>query len=135
VGIRRSALEDLVAAPDLTLDVVVCTYNNAALLDETLDDLRAEPDPRRAVIAAYARMERALAAYGFARRAFEAPLEYLDRISSPLHERLPPARRLVFELTHLYERAKFSLHEIDVAMKHDAITRLEFLRDELREAA
>jgi hypothetical protein len=107
----------------------------AALLDDTLDDLRAEPDPRRAVIAAYARMERALAAYGFARRVFEAPLEYLDRISSPLHERLPPARRLVFELTHLYERAKFSSHEIDAAMKHDAITRLEFLRDELREAA
>jgi glycosyltransferase involved in cell wall biosynthesis len=39
VGVRRSALEDLVAAPKLTLDVVVCTYNNAALLDETLDAL------------------------------------------------------------------------------------------------
>ena len=33
----------------------------ADVLDETLDDLRAEADPRRAVIAAYARMERALA--------------------------------------------------------------------------
>ena len=35
MGLRRSALEDLVAAPELTLDVVVCTYNNATLLDET----------------------------------------------------------------------------------------------------
>jgi hypothetical protein len=104
----------------------------AALLDETLDDLRAEPDPRRAVIAAYARMERALAAYGLPRRAFEAPLEYLDRIASPLHERIPSARRLVFELTHLYERAKFSSHEIDAGMKSDAIAQLELLRDELR---
>ena len=39
----------------------------ADVLDETIDDLRAEADPRRAVIAAYARMERALAAYGLPR--------------------------------------------------------------------
>jgi hypothetical protein len=104
----------------------------AALLDDTLDDLRAEPDPRRAVIAAYARTERALGAYGFPRRAFEAPLEYLDRIAPPLHERLPAARRLVFELTHLFERAKFSSHEIDATMKGDAISSLASLRDELR---
>ena len=36
----------------------------AAAMDESLDDLRAEPDPRRAVIAAYARLERVLAATG-----------------------------------------------------------------------
>jgi hypothetical protein len=104
----------------------------ASLLDETLDDLRAEPDPRRAVIASYARTERALAAYGLPRRAFEAPLEYLDRIATPLHERLPSARRLVFELTHLFERAKFSPHAIDTEMKEEAIATLETLRDELR---
>jgi hypothetical protein len=104
----------------------------ATLLDETLDDLRAEPDPRRAVIAAYARTERALAANGLPRRSFEAPLEYLDRIAAPLHERVPSARRLVFELTHLYERAKFSPHAIDAEMKADAIATLDTLRDELR---
>lgn len=104
----------------------------AALLDATLDDLYAEPDPRRAVIAAYSRMERTLGAYGLPRGAFEAPLEYLDRIATPLHERLPAARRLVFELTYLFERAKFSSHEIDAATKSDAIARLEALRDELR---
>jgi hypothetical protein len=105
----------------------------AALLDETLDDLRAEPDPRRAVIAAYARTERTLAGYGFARRPFEAPLEYLDRIAAPLHDLLPSARRLVFELTHLFERAKFSAHDIDVEMKEDAIRTLAALREELRQ--
>jgi hypothetical protein len=104
----------------------------AALLDDTLEDLRAEPDPRRAVIAAYARMERALAAYGLPRRAFEAPLEYLDRIAAPLHERLSSARRLVFELTHLFERAKFSVRAVDAEMKDDAIETLAELRDELR---
>jgi hypothetical protein len=108
------------------------TEELAALLDDTLDDLRAEPDPRRAVIAAYARTERALAAYGFPRRPFEAPIEYLDRIAAPLHEVQPSARRLVFELTHLFERAKFSAHAIDAGMKDDAIATLAALRDELR---
>lgn len=102
------------------------------MLDEALDDLRAERDPRRAVIAAYARMERVLAAYGLARRPFEAPLEYLDRIAAELHDRRPSARRFVFELTHLYERAKFSDREIDAEMKDDAIAILVRLRDELR---
>jgi hypothetical protein len=103
----------------------------ASLLDATLDDLRAERDPRRAVIAAYARTERALAANGLPRRTFEAPLEYLDRIATPLHDRVPSALRLVFELTHLYERAKFSPHAIDAEMKADAIATLETLRGEL----
>ena len=106
----------------------------AALLEDTLDDLRREPDPRRAVIAAYARMERALGAFGFPRRVFEAPLEYLERLAPELDE-LPGAARLVFELTHLYERAKFSAHAIDASMKEDAIDTLLALRAELLEAA
>lgn len=104
------------------------------MLDDALGDLRAERDPRRAVIAAYARMERVLAAFGLARRSFEAPLEYLDRIAAELHDRQPSARRFVFELTHLYERAKFSDREIDAEMKDDAIATLVRLRDELRNA-
>ena len=39
------------------------------MLDETLDDLRNEADPRKAVIAAYARMEKILAGHGLGRRA------------------------------------------------------------------
>lgn len=106
----------------------------AALLEDTLDDVRAEPDPRLAVIAAYARMERALASFGLPRSAFEAPLEYLERLAPELEE-LPGAARLVFELTHLYERAKFSTHAIDAGMKDDAIETLLSLRAELLEAA
>src|SRR5262245_49856491 len=49
----------------------------ADVLAATLDDLRAEADPRRAVIAAYARMERSLAAVGLRRGRSEAPEEYL----------------------------------------------------------
>jgi len=106
----------------------------AALLEDTLEDLRNEPDPRLAVIGAYARMERALAAFGLPRHAFEAPLEYLERLAPDLEE-LPGAARLVFELTHLYERAKFSTHAIDAGMKEDAIATLLTLRAELLEAA
>src|SRR5204862_7777590 len=71
------------------------------VLDETLDDLRAESDPRRAVIAAYARMERALAAHGIPRRRFEAPHEYLGRVLGELTAGRLPAGRL----TTLVERA------------------------------
>jgi len=107
----------------------------ADVVDDTLEDLRAEPDPRRAVVAAYARMERALSVYGLPRRRAEAPLEYLDRASRELHERHPPARRLLFELTHLFERAKFSSHAVDAEMKDDAIETLTSLRAELGTAA
>jgi hypothetical protein len=107
----------------------------ASLVHDAVDDLRAEPDARRAVIAAYARMERALSVYGLPRRPFEAPLEFLARIGPPLAGRIPAARSLVFELTHLFERAKFSKRRVDAEMKEDAIRTLEALRDELRREA
>lgn len=104
------------------------------LLDDAIDDLLAEPDPRRAVIAAYARMERAFAAFGLPREDAEAPLEYLERIA-PSIAHIPGASRLAFELTHLYERARFSAHRVDVEMKDDAISALVRLRAELQEWA
>jgi hypothetical protein len=68
---------------------------------ETLDDLRSEPDPRKAVIGAYAKMERTLAARGFPRDESEAPLEYLGRILGIVEGSGHSARRL----TRLFERA------------------------------
>ena len=56
----------------------------AQAVDESLDDLRAEPDPRRAVIAAYARLEAVLAAHGLPRKPAEAPMEYLGRMLAEL---------------------------------------------------
>jgi uncharacterized protein DUF4129 len=102
----------------------------AAALDESVDDLLAEPDPRRAVIAAYARMERALAGSGLARRRAEAPREFLTRTLRELGAGAGSVERL----TGLFERAKFSPHTIDASMKDDAIAALAALRDELREA-
>lgn len=100
----------------------------AAALDETLDDLRAESDPRRAIIAAYARLERVLAANGVPRRAAETPDEYLVRVLGDL-ELTPEA---IGRLTALFEEAKFSHHDMDATMKESAIAALEQIRDELR---
>jgi membrane protease YdiL (CAAX protease family) len=102
----------------------------AGVLDETLDDLLAEPDPRRAVIAAYARMERAFAAHGVPRRQFEAPHEYLGRV---LAEATGGGRGAA-RLTELFERARFSPHEVDSAMKNDAIEAIQALQAELAAA-
>jgi hypothetical protein len=99
----------------------------ALVLEDTLDDLRAEQDPRRAVIAAYARLERVLAAFGLGRRPAETPQEYLRRILP----RLELERRSVRRLTDLFTRAKFSLHEVDAGMKDEAIESLTIARDEL----
>ena len=80
-------------------------------LDESLDDLRNEPDLRRAIIAAYARMEHALAVGGLPRRPAEAPLEYVERALGELDTSAQSARRL----TDLFEWAKFSQHEPEAA--------------------
>jgi hypothetical protein len=97
-------------------------------LDESLDDLRAEPDPRLAVVRAYARMEAALDRCGVPRHEAEAPLEYVARVLLELEVRPAP----VHALTALFERARFSRHEIVPEMKAEAIGALETIRDELR---
>ena len=100
----------------------------AATIDEALDDLEAEPDARRAVIAAYARMERVLGRHGLRRLPSETPVEYLRRVLLGLTSRT----EAVTQLTRLFEQAKFSRHEIDGAMKQDAIDSLRAIRDDLQ---
>ncbi|HEU5207147.1 MAG TPA: DUF4129 domain-containing protein [Gaiellaceae bacterium] len=99
----------------------------AAAVDDALDGLRAEADPRRAVIAAYARLERVLAANGVTRLPSETPDEYLVRVLGAL-ELTPDA---IGRLTALFTRAKFSHHDVDFTMKESAIGALERVRDEL----
>jgi len=103
----------------------------AFTLDLTLDDLRAEADPRRAVIAAYARLERVLAAHGEPRDDADTPEEHLSRVLG----RLDVDRRAIRRLVDLFVRAEFSQHEVDAGMKEEAIAALERVRDELRAGA
>jgi hypothetical protein len=110
-------------APDETAPEVL-----AAALDESLDDLRTDPDLRRAIIAAYARMENALAAAGVRRHPAETPLEYLERVLLSLHTSADAVRRL----TGLFEWARFSHHEPEPSMRDEAVDALVTVRDELR---
>ena len=105
----------------------------AAALDEivkdTLEDLHEDRDPRRAVIRAYARMEKTFAAYGVPRHAAEAPFEYVARVL----DRLAVSAYEVERLTNLFAWAKFSDHEIDAGMKDEAVAALAGLRAELED--
>jgi uncharacterized protein DUF4129 len=98
-----------------------------AVLADTLDDLRAERDSRKAVIRTYARMEETFAAYGVPREEAEAPLEYVERVLA----RLSVSSFAINRITQLFARAKFSPHEIDAGMKDEAIDALVGLRAEL----
>jgi len=115
---RRSTLGPPPAAPEEAL---------ADVLAETLDDLRAETDARRAVIRAYGRMERALAASGLARAPAEAPDEYLVRVLADL----PVSRGSAARLTALFAWARFSGHDVRPEMKDEAIDTLEQVQREL----
>ena len=103
----------------------------SAAVSESIDDLVREPDPRRAVIAAYARMEGVLARSGYSRHPAETPLEYLARVLRALDVGGGSIR----ELTELFEQAKFSAHTIDQSMKGRAIACFTRVRDDLRREA
>ena len=105
------------------------------LLDDTLEDLEREPDPRRAVIGAWARMEAGLAAAGVPRRPSEAPFEYAGRVlQTAVAPAAGPLPHSVHRLTGLFERAKFSHHDIGEADRDQAIAALRAVRRELADA-
>jgi hypothetical protein len=88
------------------------------------------------VIGAWARMEAGLAAAGVPRRPSEAPFEYAARV---LRTALAPAGGhlrpdSVQRLTGLFERAKFSHHDVGEADRDQAIAALRAVRRELAEA-
>jgi hypothetical protein len=97
-------------------------------IEESLEALRSIPNPRLAVIASYASMERAFQQAGLPRRPHEAPLEFIARVLTSIARARDDARRL----TGLFELAKFSLHDVDEQMRGAAIAALSRIRDELR---
>jgi hypothetical protein len=101
------------------------------VIDAMLIELEESTDPRKVVIGAYARMERALTIAGVPRRVSEAPLEYLARSL----RRLNVSRPAVTRLTALFELARFSEHDIHREMGNEAITALSDIRNELSEVA
>jgi Domain of unknown function (DUF4129) len=109
------------------LDELAARAAVAAGARDALEEIAIPADPRAAVLAAYARMEAALARVGLARRASEAPREYLTRFEAGLGGGRGPAERL----TALFERARFSAHAIDEGARAEALDALTALRTEL----
>jgi hypothetical protein len=71
---------------------------------ESLDDLRAEPDARAAIIRAYRRFELALSAARVPRAAWQTPSEFMRAVLAQASMPAAPVERL----TALFELARFS---------------------------
>ena len=117
-------------APPLAERASTMEADVAESISDAIDDLESEPDARKAVIAAYARMEGVFGRHGLRRQMSETATEYLQRILLGLTTRVEAVGRL----TGLFEQAKFSDHPIDGHMKQDAIDSLRLIRDDLRVA-
>ncbi len=96
-------------------------------LDQATTFLMHGRDPRTAVLAAYAELERALSDRGRSRDPAETPTEHLARVLGSDPVVAEPAVRL----GALYELARFSDHPITATDQHHAATALDRARHEL----
>lgn len=95
-----------------------------ALVEESLEDLRAEADPRRAIVRCYARFERAAADSGLERKPWFTPMEFMREVLA----RLPVPRAAVPTLTGLFELARFSHHALGPTERDRALEALREIR-------
>ena len=94
-------------------------------------DLRSEPDPRRAIVRAYGRFERALAAARAPRAAWQTPAEFMRSTLA----RLPVPARPVQRLTALVELARFSDRALGAEARDAACDCLDEITTALAEEA
>jgi hypothetical protein len=100
-----------------------------AAVEESLEDLRAEPDARRAIIRCYARFERVAADSGFKRKPWHTPMEFM-REALP---RLPVPRGTVPTLTGLFELARFSHRALGPTERDRAVDALDEIKAAIEE--
>jgi hypothetical protein len=122
-----SPAQGTAAAMDPDEDAARAQGRLREIVDRSLEELRADPNARRAIIGAYHMMERALERAGLPRAPSEAPREYLARALAALQVGPAAPRRL----TALFERARFGAGELDLGLRDDAIDALLALREEL----
>ena len=96
----------------------------AAAVEESLEDLRVESDPRRAIIRCYARFERVASESGVARQPWHTPMEFMREALG----RLPVPRAAVPALTGLFELARFSHHSLGTPERDRALAALDEIR-------
>jgi Domain of unknown function (DUF4129) len=93
-------------------------------VEESVEDLSTEPDPRRAIIRCYARFERLAADSGLARRPWLTPMEFLREALS----RLQLPRSAAQTLTGLFELARFSNRALGEPERSLALRALDEIR-------
>jgi uncharacterized protein DUF4129 len=98
-------------------------------VDESLDDLRLEPDVRVAIIKCYRRFEVALALSRLPRAPWQTPVEFMREVLARLP--LPPGA--VRALTGLFERSRFSNELLGPADGHAAWDALMAIKATLAE--
>ena len=98
--------------------------------DVALDDIAAESDNRKAVIACYGRFEAVLEIHSMMRAPYQTPTEF---ILSVIDEGPGLPEDALLDLTTIYELAEFSRHEITVDHKTNALSLLRAIRDFLVE--
>ena len=100
-----------------------------AAVEESLEDLRREPDARTAILRIYGNFERALAAASLPRRPWQTPLEFMRTALG----KLPLPAQAIARLTTLFELARFSGHAITATQRDIAWQSLIEIRDTLDE--
>lgn len=103
----------------------------ASALDDALARAEDQADPRLAVIAAWARVERIFAERGAARKQAETPFEFAGRVAAVGGVEAGVLQRLA----DLYEWARFSLHQVTPDMRGEALRRLAEIRQGVHAAA
>jgi hypothetical protein len=98
-------------------------------VEESLEDLRAEPDARRAIIRCYARFERAAALSGLERRPWHTPMEFMREALS----HLPAPRGAIRALTGLFELARFSDRALGPRERDHAFAALDDIKVAIEE--
>jgi hypothetical protein len=89
----------------------------AEAVEESLESLRREADPRRAIIMCYRRFEQALAGSGLARAPWKTPTEFLRETL----RRVALPSDAVTILTRLFEVSRFSHHPVGQAERDAAV--------------
>jgi hypothetical protein len=100
-----------------------------AFVAAAVKDLDTIEDPRAAILACYAHLQQMVVTSGVATRRSDTPLQLLERVLDSRN--VNPES--ITTLTQLFERARFSSHEVDESMRDRARTALDDVRSQLDE--
>ncbi len=117
-SLRRAAVSPPAPAPSEDQELAADLEKAMVRAHRHLTD---EPDPRTAVLLAYASLEQTLADGGHQRHPAETPTEHIDRVLVVVPVLAAPA----LVLGRLYELARFSYQTITESQRREAIASLD----------